>query len=72
MLNPTPTKQDGHRVYRFIFGGFAWAYFISSHSIPNRGRHAIINEKVEMIVSALEMQRLGMIMGLIDNLKIIG
>jgi hypothetical protein len=72
MLNPTPIRQNGHKVYRFVFGGFAWAYFVSSHSIPEQMRHAAINENGEMIISALEMHRLGMIMGLINNLKING
>ncbi len=72
MLNPTYIKQDGHRVYRFIFGGFAWAYFVSSHSIPDKVRQSAINQDGEMIVSALEMQRLGMIMGLINNFKLNG
>ncbi len=72
MINPTPIRQDNHRVYRFLFGGFAWAYFVSSHSIPNEVRHVAINESGEMIVSALEIHRLGMIMGLINNIKING
>ncbi len=72
ILNPTYIRQDGHRVYRFIFGGFAWAYFVSSHSTPEGVRQYAINQNGEMIVSALEMQRLGMIIGLINNLNISG
>jgi len=72
MLNPTPIRQNSHKVYRFVFGGFAWAYFVSSHSVPVQVRRAVINENGEMIISALEMQRLGMITGLINNLKING
>jgi hypothetical protein len=72
MLNPTYVKKGGHRIYRFVFGGFAWAYFVSSHSIPDSVRHAAINKNGNMIVSALEMQRLGMIMGLINNFKTSG
>lgn len=72
MLNPTCVKHEGHRVCRFLFGGFAWAYFISSHSIPDKVRQSAINQDGEMIVSALEIQRLGMVMGLINNFKISG
>jgi len=72
MINPTPIRQDNHRVYRFVFGGFAWAYFVSSHFIPEVVRHVTINESGEMIISALEVHRLGMITGLINNLKING
>jgi len=72
MLNPTSIKQDGHRIYRFVFGGFAWAYFVSSHPIPDKVRDAAINENGELIISASKMQRLGMIMGLINNFKTSG
>jgi hypothetical protein len=72
MLNPTSIKEDGHRIYRFVFGGFAWAYFVSSHPIPGKVRDVAINENGELIVSALEAQRLGMLMGLINNVKTSG
>lgn len=55
MLNPTRIMQDSHWVYRFVFGGFAWAYFVSSNSIPDKVRQYAINKNGEMIVSALEM-----------------
>lgn len=72
MINPTPIRQDNHRVYRFVFGGFAWAFFVSSHFIPDKVSNVVINENGEMIVNALEINRLAMVMGLINNLKING
>lgn len=72
MVNPTYVKQDGHRVYRFIFGGFAWAYFVSSHSISDQVRKFVVNQDGEMIVRALEMQKFGMITRSINNFKING
>ncbi len=34
MTPPIKTKLDGHSTYRFIFGGFAWVYLVSSHKKP--------------------------------------
>ncbi|MBL7128175.1 MAG: hypothetical protein ISS16_04240 [Ignavibacteria bacterium] len=32
MLNPEYLRIEGYRLYRFVFGGFIWAYFVSSHN----------------------------------------
>lgn len=36
MTSPEPLKIDGHRMYRFIFGGFVWLYFASNHEPPRQ------------------------------------
>lgn len=35
MVEPSWSKLDSHRVYRFVFGGMVWITFASSHA-PNR------------------------------------
>jgi len=34
MVQPGRIRLQGHIAYRFIFGGFLWAYVVSSHPIP--------------------------------------
>lgn len=32
MIQPTETRVDSHRVYRFVFGGMSWAFFVANHA----------------------------------------
>ncbi len=32
IMEPLPSRYDGHHVYVFLFGGCAWYYFVSSHT----------------------------------------
>lgn len=32
IAKPTKSKFDNHTIYRFIFGGFMWLFFVSSHT----------------------------------------
>jgi len=36
IYSPEPLKIEGHTMYRFIFGGFVWLYFASSHKPPRQ------------------------------------
>jgi len=45
---PTRLRIHGHIVYRFIFAGFMWVYFVSIHAVPATLRHVVLNEKGEM------------------------
>lgn len=56
---PTRLRIDGHTVYRFIFAGFMWVYFVSSHAVPGMFRHVVLNEKGEMKVSIGRFEDLG-------------
>jgi hypothetical protein len=33
MIQPGRVRVEGHIVYRLVFGGFLWAYFVSKHSV---------------------------------------
>ena len=34
MLQPTQSRIDGLRVYRFVFGGLSWVFFVSNKAHP--------------------------------------
>jgi hypothetical protein len=34
IIQPDRMKCNGHLVYRFIFGGFIWLFFVSNHATP--------------------------------------
>lgn len=55
ILEPTYTKFDGHRYYRFVFGGFLFMFFVSSHALPGGIKKLIIADKgpLTMIPSEL-------------------
>jgi hypothetical protein len=33
-IEPTPCRVSGHKAYRFVFGGFLFFFFVSSHQLP--------------------------------------
>ena len=53
IMQPTWTRANGHRGYRFVFGGIAWIYIVSSHSLPIEARTAALsdNGKISMLIS---------------------
>lgn len=34
MIQPGRLRLHGHVAYRFVFGGFLWAYLVSGHGVP--------------------------------------
>lgn len=34
IMQPERLQFQGHRAYRFVFGGFLWAFMVSSHKLP--------------------------------------
>jgi hypothetical protein len=34
IVEPTPAKIAGHKCFRFVFGGFVFVFFVSSHTLP--------------------------------------
>jgi len=33
IVQPSVQRLEGHRAFRFVFGGFLWVYLVSSHDI---------------------------------------
>ncbi|HYW76328.1 MAG TPA: hypothetical protein VFA48_06840 [Gammaproteobacteria bacterium] len=53
ILAPTRVRLKGHIVYRFVFLGLLWMFFVSSHQKPHRIRLAFPSQdgKVMLMVS---------------------
>jgi hypothetical protein len=34
IVEPTPCRIEGHKCYRFVFGGFVFLFFVSNHNLP--------------------------------------
>ncbi len=47
---PRRIRVDGHVAYRFIFSGFIWLYYVSSHKLPSLTSKATINEEGSMVI----------------------
>lgn len=45
IMQPTWTRADGHYGYRFVFGGLAWIFLVSSHPPPHLLANAAVSEK---------------------------
>lgn len=35
IMQPERLRFQGHGAYRFVFGGFLWAFVVSSHTLPS-------------------------------------
>lgn len=44
IMQPERMRLDGHTSYRFIFGGFLWAFVVSSHSTLKILSEVVLNE----------------------------
>jgi len=47
---PQMLRIDGHRVFRFIFGGCFWVYFVSSHAKRLRFSEFILDENGKVLI----------------------
>jgi hypothetical protein len=56
IMQPTWARAEGHYSYRFVFGGLAWVYLVSSHKPPVVIANAAISEdgKTIMLISDIE------------------
>lgn len=56
IMQPTRTRADGHLGYRFVFGGLAWIFIVSSHKPPQIISQASISKegKLVMLISSIE------------------
>jgi hypothetical protein len=50
MMQPTISRFEGHRCYRFVFGGFVWAFVVSSHRLSDVARACLISEEGKMLI----------------------
>lgn len=47
---PRKIPIDGYTTYRFVFTGFMWSFYVSSHKLPKLIKHAAISEAGRMVI----------------------
>ena len=47
---PRRFHTSGHNTYRFIFSGFVWLYFVTSHTLPQLMSEVALSEEGKMII----------------------
>jgi hypothetical protein len=58
IVQPTLSRLDGHYSYRFVFGGIAWVYLVSSHRAPEIIYHATLTPDVETTLLVRDIAQL--------------
>lgn len=62
IVQPTCTRADGHLAYRFVFGGIAWIFVVSSHLPPKIFRAVTLSEDGETTMLISKMDKMPFIM----------
>jgi hypothetical protein len=57
MVQPSAVRVKGSRGYRFFFGGFLWAFFITSHDYPRPPTRAHITRDGKLLVVIRDISR---------------
>ena len=47
---PRKFKHEGHTIYRFIFCGLLWVFFVSSHRLPTFLKDVVLSESGKILV----------------------
>ena len=72
IMQPTCTRAEGHLGYRFVFGGVAWIYIVSSHSPPKNFRAATLSEEGSTTMLISDMGNMPFIAEFIKELNAVG
>ena len=72
IMQPTCTRAEGHFGYRFVFGGVAWIYIVSSHSPPKNFRAATLSEEGSTTMLISDMGNMPFIAEFIKELNAAG
>lgn len=59
IVSPTRARLDGHRVYRFVFGGLLFVYVVSSLRPPGYLSEHFLQESGNAIVKLQQVKELG-------------
>ncbi len=59
IMEPTPSRIEGHKVYRFVFTGIVLFCFISSHPIPEMYRKCLIGSSKSVTIHRADLPELG-------------
>lgn len=69
---PTKMRLSNHLTYRFIFSGFMWCFFVSSHRLPPYVKEVALNETGTMILGRGPFEELGHLRRFAVDLKDLG
>jgi hypothetical protein len=72
IIQPSRTKLYGHVGYRFIFGGFMWAYLVSGHSAPKEMKPLFLKEDNTLCIIKGDYRECGIISEFAKKLKKMG
>lgn len=72
IMQPTWTRADGHLGYRFVFGGIAWIFVVSSHLPPKIFCSATLSQVGETTMLISEMDKMPFIVEFIRELDAAG
>lgn len=67
ITQPLSIRLDGHRAYRFVFGGFFWIYFMSQHGVGLPWRDPFLRENGTMMVPLTDGLRNNYFLNLMKN-----
>jgi hypothetical protein len=67
VIQPSSIRLDGHRSYRFVFGGFFWVYFVSRHAVGAPWRDFFLREDGTMTVPITDGVRNGYLLKLVER-----
>lgn len=72
IVQPTWTRLDNHYAYRFVFGGLAWIYLVSSHRAPKVVLDASIDELGNLTMIECELSDMKFIVHMVQELVKLG
>ena len=58
IMEPTPSRIEGHKVYRFVFTGIVLFCFVSSHPIPELFRKYLIGRSEQVTIHRANLPEL--------------
>ena len=68
ILQPTWTRSEGHKGYRFVFGGIAWIYLVSSHRAPGVFRAATLSLEGRTTMLISDVREMSFVMDLMREI----
>lgn len=68
IMQPTWTRTEGHYAYRFVFGGLAWVFLVSSHKSPLIIANAAISKEGKTIMLISDIEKMPFIMNFVQEL----
>jgi len=72
IIQPSWSRMEGHYSYRFVFGGIAWVYLVSSHKPPSIISHATLSESGVTTMLVSEVSNMPFIVDFAKELKLSG